>query len=117
MMTITDKQLMKISEIRMNGFIRQTSVFLRSTYAQEVQMFNDKELTEWIREGIANAKEYEIEEEDALIQYIVLMVKHGKEFDKEPWAKRILRSASDDLRNAFLKLNEKSEALITKNSS
>ncbi len=86
----------KISKIECYIFEKNFQEILENT--------NDEELSSFIQFGISSAKPYNIETEINVARYITLMTKHGKEFDKQPWAKQIIESNKEDIELLIWKL-------------
>lgn len=93
MLKIRQEQLATLGANVEKKFKRQMCVQLRAEHVRETAVFDEKQLTEFVDQGVANAKKYDIDVKRDVADYLVILLNHGVNFEKQPaneWALEIL---------------------------
>ena len=68
---------------------------LRTAYVSEVAALNAEQLQQFVATGIDKAMAYQIDIEGDIADYLVLLLRHGMDFEQQPkhrWALAILQN-------------------------
>ena len=87
MLVIRNEQMDIFRKKAIEQFVNRTASWLREDYPEQTTPMDDTELQDLIHLGIKRAKEYGIEIEYDVGRYIEFMLKFGKDFVDQPWAK------------------------------
>lgn len=93
MLKIRQEQLDALGANVAKKFKRQMCVQLRTEHARETAAFDEKQLAEFVDQGVAKAKKYKIDVKNDVTDYLVMLLNHGANFEQQPantWALEIL---------------------------
>jgi hypothetical protein len=96
MLIIRDVQLAAVAESLDERFRRQLARYVKAEFRDECADMTDERLRVTIEDGVALGMSYGLEEEQQLSRFVVLQFTAGQEFDREPWAARILGDRGRD---------------------
>lgn len=110
--TISENQMRVFSAEMLYQFYKKQGKLINSLFEQLNKPTLDKEdLTAFIDYGIKTARMYQLKSENEVKRYLLVMARHGKDFNKESWAHIILNYAEfdtllDELEEESLKVYE-----------
>ncbi len=93
MLLISTEQINTFSKYMLSNFIKTAFVYLREHRSASTADYSDKELAQFIKNGINIAKKYNITERNDVIIFLEYMLVHKiglDENENNAWAKRIL---------------------------
>lgn len=93
-------------------FKRQMCLQLRAEHPRETAAFNGKQLTEFVDQGVAKAKSYNIDTKRDVADYLVILLFNGVNFEQQPkneWALEILNDSDMEGGTKILQLETQFE--------
>lgn len=104
MLVIRDEQMRILNRSFEVAFRRKVCEYLESDFPEQCRALGPEGVRELIEHGVATAKEYGVEFEDEICDWIAMMAEFGRDFDKLEWAAGILRDTSDPIRSRMSRL-------------
>lgn len=93
MLKIRQEQLAALGANVEKKFKRQMCEQLRTEHTRETAAFDEKQLAEFVDQGVAKAKQYGIDVKRDVADYLMILLRNGVNFEKQPaneWALEIL---------------------------
>lgn len=93
MFKIRQELLDALEKDRVDQFKHRLCQHLRTEYVPEVAAFNAAQLQQFVATGVDKAALYQIDIERDIADYLVLLLRHGMDFEQQPehrWAHAIL---------------------------
>ena len=95
MFKIRQELLDALEKDRVDQFKHRLCKHLRTDYAPEVAALNAEQLQQFVATGVDKAMAYQIDIEGHIADYLVLLLRHGMDFEQQPehrWALAILQN-------------------------
>jgi hypothetical protein len=92
MLVIRDAVWEELGEAALADFVTRVRLHLRRFFPEQCEALGEKRLGQLVETGIAQARSYGFGTEREVCKYIDLMCVFGDDFDRLPWARRILES-------------------------
>jgi hypothetical protein len=90
MLVIRDAVWEKLGEAALADFIARMRVHLRRFFPEVCERLGEERTGQFIEAGIGRARHYGFKAEREVCKYIDLMCVFGHDFQRLPWARRIL---------------------------
>lgn len=94
MLTIRKEQLRVLDRDKRQRFVAKMLKHVQEFFPRQCALLGEKQLSEWVEQGINRAASYRIASERDVCKYIDVMIFFGKDFDQDPrlpWASKILK--------------------------
>ena len=107
MLKIRQEQLDVLNKYVEDQYKERLQTYLRTEYAPEAAPMSEDELKQLVDTGVQKALTYDISSKRDVADYLVLLLRHGVDFERQPqhaWALDILKSEEMDGETKILEL-------------